>query len=141
MAYLFDTDALSEAFKLRPAATYLDWVRGVPREQQFTSAICVAELFEGAFLSQHQERHLRNINERVLPAIIVLPFDVETARTFGDLAARLRSTAQRLADPDLQIAATAVHHDLDLVTGNLRHFSRVPGLRVERILARARGQG
>ena len=138
MPYLFDTDALSEVLKPRPAAGYLDWLRAVPREEQFTSAICVAELFEGAFLAQHCERHLRNIVDRVLPALIVLPFDVDTARVFGELAAGLSKAGESLADPDLQIAATAVRHDLEFVTGNLRHFARVPGLRVERILARSR---
>jgi hypothetical protein len=43
-----------------------------------------------------------------------------------------------LADADLQIAATALLHDLELVTGNLKHFSRVPGLRVSPALAEAR---
>jgi len=36
------------------------------------------------------------------------------------------------------IATTAIHHDLELVTGNLRHFDRVPGLTVCRALADAR---
>jgi len=41
------------------------------------------------------------------------------------------SAGQRLDDPDLRIAAICVAHDLTLVTGNVRHFERVPGLRVE----------
>jgi predicted nucleic acid-binding protein len=36
-----------------------------------------------------------------------------------------------------QIAATAIHHELELVTGNLRHF-RIPGLRVSTTLEEAR---
>jgi tRNA(fMet)-specific endonuclease VapC len=36
----------------------------------------------------------------------------------------------RLADADLQIAATALHHGLDLVTGNLKHFARVHELTI-----------
>jgi hypothetical protein len=31
---------------------------------------------------------------------------------------------------DLQIAATALHHDLELVTGHVRHFERIPDLRL-----------
>jgi predicted nucleic acid-binding protein len=138
VAYLFDTDALSEVLKPRPAPGYVGWLRTIPREEQFTSSICVAELYEGAFLSQQSERHMRNIAERVLPALIVLPFDVETARIFGDVAAQLHRRGERVADPDLQIAATARQHDLEIVTGNLRHFNRVPGLRIEHALARAR---
>lgn len=43
-----------------------------------------------------------------------------------------------LADADLQIAATALQHDLELVTGNLRHFERVPDLVLRPVLALAR---
>ena len=43
-----------------------------------------------------------------------------------------------LADVDLQIAATAVYHDLELVTGNLQHFRRITGLRLCTILDEAR---
>ena len=101
MPYLFDTDALSEIFKPRPVPDYVAWLRRVPREEQFTSAVCVAELFEGACLAARAERHLRNIVERVLPALTVLPFDVDTARTFGELAAQLSRAGERIADADL----------------------------------------
>jgi predicted nucleic acid-binding protein len=43
-----------------------------------------------------------------------------------------------LADADLQIAATAIHHALVLVTGNRRHFGRIPGLELDPTLANAR---
>jgi tRNA(fMet)-specific endonuclease VapC len=43
-----------------------------------------------------------------------------------------------LADADLQIAATAIYHGLELVTGNLRHFERIPNFRLSRVLAQAR---
>jgi tRNA(fMet)-specific endonuclease VapC len=39
---------------------------------------------------------------------------------------------------DLQIAATALLHDLELVTGNVKHFKRVPWLRISPALADAR---
>jgi tRNA(fMet)-specific endonuclease VapC len=42
---------------------------------------------------------------------------------------------QRLDEPDLRIASIAVSRGLTVVTGNVRHFSRVPGLAVENWLA------
>jgi predicted nucleic acid-binding protein len=138
VAYLFDTDALSEAFKRRPLAAYVDWLGGIPREEQFASAVSVAEIFEGAFAAPDPRPHLRNLTERLLPAVTVLPFDVDAARVFGEVAARLRAKGLRIDDPDLQIAATALAHDLTLVTGNVKHFARVPDLRLERVLAEAR---
>lgn len=138
MAYLFDTDAISEVLKRRPAAAYLRWLNTVPRVDQFTSAVVVGELYKGAFRSSDPARHLENIEKRVLPSVSALPYDVATARVYGEVRARLEAAGKILADADLQIAATALHHDLELVTGNLRHFKRVPGLRVNPVLAQAR---
>jgi predicted nucleic acid-binding protein len=98
----------------------------------------VGELFKGAYGSADASRHLRNIETRVLPAVTVLPYDVEVARVYGALRAQLEAAGGVLADADLQIAATAVHHDLELVTGNLRHFRRITGLRLCTILDEAR---
>jgi len=138
MAFLFDTDALSEVLKKRPSPAYLRWLRTIPREEQFTSAVVVAELFKGAFRSERAAFHVEKIEKRVLPAVTVLPFDVAIARVYGGIEAVLRRGGEPLADADLQIAATALHHGLALVTGNLRHFERVPGLALERAFAGAR---
>ena len=138
MAYLFDTDAISEVLKPRPAAGYVTWLAAIPREEQFTSAVVLGELFKGAFRSSAAARHLENVEKRVLPAVTVLSYDVAAARVYGQVRAQLESAGRPLADADLQIAATALIHDLELVTGNVKHFRRVPGLRISPVLAEAR---
>lgn len=138
MAFLFDTDAISEALKRRPMPAYMAWLHTVRRAEQFTSAVVVGELFKGAYRSGDAPRHLRNIETRVLSALTVLSYDVEVAKVYGGIRARLEDAGRPLADADLQIAATAVHHDLELVTGNLRHFRRIPGLRLRTVLDDAR---
>ena len=138
MAYLFDTDAISELLRPRPLPIYVKWLRSIPRENQFTSAVVIGELYKGAFRSPARDRHLANIHERVLPAVTVLPYDVATAMVYGDLCAQLEEMGKPLADADLQIAATAVYHDLELVTGNLRHFARITALRCCPVLSEAR---
>jgi predicted nucleic acid-binding protein len=134
VAFLFDTDAVSELLKPKPAPTYVRWLRTIPREDQFVSAVTVGELYQGAFRSHHRDRHLERIEGSVLPAVTVLPFDAAVARTYGQIRAELESMGKPLADADLQIAATALYHGLELVTGNLRHFRRVPGLLVTPVL-------
>jgi len=138
VAFLFDTDAISELLRPKPNPAYLKWVKTIPREDQFTSAVCVGELFKGAFRSTAQDRHLKNIEERILPAVTVLPFDVATARVFGEIRAELEAKGLILPDADLQIAATAIHHALELVTGNIRHFQRIPQLKLNLSLANSR---
>jgi predicted nucleic acid-binding protein len=138
MAYLFDTDAISEVLKPRPAAAYVRWLAALARAEQFTSAVVVGELYKGAFRSSGVTRHLENIEKRVLPALTVLSYDMAAARIYGQIRAHLESAGRPLADADLQIAATALLHDLELVTGNVKHFRRVPQLRVSPALAEAR---
>lgn len=138
MPYLFDTDAVSELLRRKPLARYLEWLKSVPREDQFISAVTVGELYHGAYRSPARARHLTNIEERVLPAVTILPYDAGIAKVFGQLRAELEHAGTRLDDADLQIASTALHHGLELVTGNVRHFARIESLRLNRILADAR---
>ncbi|MBL7179021.1 MAG: type II toxin-antitoxin system VapC family toxin [Desulfobacterales bacterium] len=138
MAFLFDTDAISELLRPHSAVKYIQWLLSVPREDQFTSAVVIGELYKGAYRSRAREHHLKNIEQRVLPAVIVLPYDVATAKVFGQIRARLEESGNILPDADIQIAATAVYHDIELVTGNLRHFSRIDDLKVNTILSDSR---
>jgi len=138
MAYLFDTDAISEMLRPRPLSVYVDWLNTIPREEQFTSAVVIGELYKGAYRSKAQEHHLTNIERRILPAVTPLPYDMATAKEFGKIRARLEEAGTILPDADLQIAATAIYHDLELVSGNLRHFSRITDLKINPILADAR---
>ena len=140
MAFLFDTDAISELLRPRPVTAYVKWIMRVAREEQFTSAVVIGELYKGAYRSHDRERHLSNIEQRVLPAITVLPYDISIAKVFGSIRAHLEETCMFLPDADIQIAATAIGHDLELVTGNLRHFNRISGLKLNRILAKSRNR-
>jgi predicted nucleic acid-binding protein len=144
MAYLFDTDAISELLKKTPLVAYANWVAGLRPEDQFTSSVVIAELFAGACLlaadgrTEAAERHLWNLRERVIPAVTILPFDTLVAETYGRIRSVLQSQGTPLADMDMQIAATAKAHNLILVTGNVVHFERIPGLNICRVLSDAR---
>jgi predicted nucleic acid-binding protein len=138
VAYLFDTDAISETLKPRPAVTYVRWLQSVSRAEQYTSAVVAGELFRGAYRSAASAKWLRRIEGAVLTSVTVLPYDVDVARIYGQIRAELESMGKLPGEADLQIAATALRHDLELVTGNLRHFERVPGLRIHTVLADAR---
>jgi len=138
MAYLFDTDAISELLRPRPLTAYVRWLLSVPRQDQYTSAVVIGELYKGAYRSRARRRHLTNIVRRILPAVTALPYDVAIAKVFGQIRAKLEKAVTMLPDADLQIAATAIYHDLELVSGNLRHFSRIPKILLNSILADSR---
>jgi len=135
VAFLFDTDAISEVLRRRPQPAYVRWLESIPRADQFASAVAIGELYKGAFRSANPDFHIERIEEKVLPAITVLPFDVSVARVCGHIETQMRRRRMTLAHADLQIAATALHYALELVTGNLRHFERIPKLSIARALA------
>jgi tRNA(fMet)-specific endonuclease VapC len=138
MAFLFDTDAISELLRKRPAPSYIKWLMNIPKEDQYTSAVVIGELYRGAYRSQARERHLANIEDRILPSVTVLPYDLGCAKIFGKVRGHLEETGANLPDADIQIAATAIYHELTLVTGNLSHFERIDKLRLNTILSDSR---
>jgi tRNA(fMet)-specific endonuclease VapC len=138
MVYLFDTDAISETLRKKPLQEYIEWLKTLTREQQYTSSIVMSELYKGAYRSPKREQFISKIRIKILPVLTILPFDANTAQIYGQVAANLEQTGQILAHPDLQIAATAIQHKLELVTGNTKHFARVPNLVINPILSDAR---
>ena len=63
-----------------------------------------------------------------LPA---LPWTVQAADLYGDIAASLQQTGQSIGAIDTMIAAHTLAEKLALVTHNTRHFERIPGLKLE----------
>lgn len=132
--YCFDTDVLSALMRPQPPLHLVRRVAAVPAAEQCTTAVNLGELIYGA-AKRGSEQLARRVEEVIVGAALVLPFDEPAARAYGTLRARLEAEGCRLAEPDLRIASIALSRDLTLVTGNLRHFARVPGLRVEDWLA------
>ena len=88
-----------------------------------TAAQAKSEL-KGAFRSPSAARHIRNIEYRVLPALTVIPYDLEVARVYGAIQAHLEDEGRVLADADLQIAAS--ERTSATATGRHHSWRRVP---------------
>jgi len=58
----------------------------------------------------------------------VLPWTAESSRLFGSIKAGLERSGELIDDFDIAIAAIAMSHDAGVLTANLAHFRRVPGL-------------
>lgn len=71
-----------------------------------------------------------------LKGVDVLPVTTDIAEEFGRLRAELLDAGHPTPETDLWIAATAIHHNLTLVTHNSRHFSHIRGLTIEDWLTR-----
>lgn len=128
MSFLFDTNALSEAFRRRPNPGFTGWLRELPADRQFTSSVVVAELYVAAYRASGSEKWLRRIRESILPLVKVIHFDLDCARVCGRIQASLMDRGVPIDSADVLIAATALRYRLTLVTANVRHHDRIPGL-------------
>ncbi|MBK9216254.1 MAG: type II toxin-antitoxin system VapC family toxin [Chloracidobacterium sp.] len=127
MKYLLDTDSVSYA--LRSQGRVHERIRHAPPHDLAISSITLAELRLGAELKESSRIH-RAIDQFIEP-IKVLPFDANAAAEFGRLNSLLRKRGTPIGDFDVLIAAHAVSLRCTMVTNNVRHFSRIPGLTVE----------
>ncbi len=128
--YLFDTDILSNLMKRSPSHDLLERVRSVPVEHQFTSSVTLGELIYGA-RKKGSGNLLEKVEEVVSAKLPILPFDADAARRYGEIRAELERQGTPVGDADSRIAAIALVRSLVVVTGNIRHFRKVPHLTVE----------
>ncbi len=130
--YLLDTDILSNLMRRAPPSALVAKVARIPPEHQFTSSITLGELVYGAHrLRERTAALLERIEDTLLPNLPVLPFDASAAGHYGEIRAELERRGTPIGDADVRIAAIALAHELKVVTGNERHFRRVPGLETE----------
>ena len=128
--YLLDTDVVSALRRPERNAVVSAWVRNQTPDRLYTGVITVGEILYGIARQRRRQPEFAAQLERWLESVAtsfherVLPFDEAAARRWGLLHAELGYTSS-----DLQIAAIALHHDLAVVTRNVRDF-RQTGVRV-----------
>ena len=123
--YLIDTDTVIYSFKGNAVVT--ENLRDHRMDPMAISVITYGEMVYGARKSRHVERNLATAR-RVAEIYPLLPVTQSVVETFASIKADLQIGGNPLDDMDLLIAATAMSHNLTLVTNNEKHFSRVPGL-------------
>ena len=119
--YLIDTNVLSEIRKIQSSHTppeFLAWFNAINLNDCYLSVITLLEIEQGILRVQHRGW----LNDTVIPTFDqrILPIDRHTAR----ICVRLHVPDQRPYN-DALIAATAIRHDLTLVTRNVRDFAEL----------------
>jgi predicted nucleic acid-binding protein len=66
-----------------------------------------------------------------LSRVTILNFSLPEAVVAGDIFAHLTRRGELIGVEDVLIGATALIREYTVVTGNIRHFGRIPGLQVE----------
>ena len=131
MSYLLDTNILSETICRSPNKSVISWLDQLPGESLFVSVLTLGEIRKGidALTDGKRREKLRLWLEHELPAWFeerVLPVDIAVADRWGRLLAKVGRPVPSI---DSLLAATALHHELRLVTRNSADFE-YPGLEV-----------
>lgn len=127
MSYLVDSDRVADYLKGRADAIAL--LNSLLDNRLAISIITYGEVYEGIYYGRDSKRN-EAIFRRFLRGVTVLGINQTVARRFAIIRGELRSKGMLIPQPDLLIAATALHYDLTLVTRNLKDFQRIPGLQL-----------
>lgn len=106
------------------------------KESKFaTTSLTVFELLEGPRLSTaNQKKREENIAavRRILQRIEVLSFDSKAAELASEIDASLIRSGEKIGLKDVFIGAICLANNCPLVTRNVKHFSRVKDLKIEK---------
>jgi len=129
--YLFDTDILVNLLRSQPSFTLLSRLKGLKRNDQYTSSLNMGDLIYMVQMSQDPARFESLLNRSLLPYLNILPFDTEASKKYGHIKADLEKRGIRLPDRSIRIAAICLSRDLTLVTSRTEGLQYISGLRVE----------
>ena len=130
MSYLVDANVISEATKPAPSAGVVDWLRKNEAEVA-VDPIILGEIRYGIHLLPpgKRRRRLEKWFDEGVARILCLPWEAATGLRWAKLLADLRAAGKAMPVKDSLIAATALVHDLTVVTRNTRDFEKT-GLKV-----------
>lgn len=126
---LLDSDTLSEIIKGRDLSVQSHAQAYLDLHQRFQFSIVTRfEILRG-LKAKDAFRQATLFNARCRMST-VLPLTDDVVVLAADIYGHLKKKGKLIGDADILIAATALVRDLQLITGNLEHFSRVPDLRI-----------
>jgi predicted nucleic acid-binding protein len=121
--FLLDTNVVSELRRQRPHGAVLSWLRGTADGDLHLSAVTLGEIQAGIELTREQDpakaAEIEAWTDLLAASWNVLPMDGKTFRAW----ARLMHRKSDALYEDAMIAATAVVHDLTVVTRNVADFN------------------
>ena len=127
--WLLDTNICSYVLKQRPTSVLQRFVAVGP-DHLATSTVVLGELLFGCARHREGDRIRREV-EDFTSRLQVLPWNAAAATAYGDLRAHLERSGSPVGAMDLMIGAHALALGATLVSNNIRHFERMPGLKLE----------
>lgn len=126
--YLLETNCISELVRVKPEPSVMMWVEATDEALLHLSVLTLGEIRKGLAGLPHGRRrtHLETWLEVELRARFagrILPIDAAVADRWGLLAANPKGEGKTLSIIDGLLAATALHHNLAVVTRNVSDFA------------------
>jgi toxin FitB len=120
--FVLDTNVVSELRRRRPHGAVLIWLRSIPDDQLFISAVTIGEIQSGAEATRKSDLVKAVEIERWLDIQIstftILPMDAAVFRMWAKVM--YRKSYDHVLDG--MIAATALVHGAKIATRNVRDF-------------------
>lgn len=126
--YLLDTDTI--IYFLKGRRKIKNKIEESALVQLHTSVINCAELLYGAHHSDYPSYNLKIVNA-LISNINIIELNLPATKIFGQLKAKLKKSGQLIADMDLLIASIAIAGNYVLISNNIKHFVRIPKLKIE----------
>jgi predicted nucleic acid-binding protein len=126
--YLVDTNVISELRRPSPHRAVADWLASTDDTLLYVSVLTVGEIRQGIDMCGDAAK--RAALEMWLVELLeqyadrVLPVERGVAERWGRIGAAARAASRPLPVVDALLAATALHHDLTVVTRNVDHIAR-----------------
>ncbi len=126
--FLLDTNCISELVRPKPEPRVLEWMEAADETMLYLSVLTMGEIRKGlAGLAQGKRRTLLETWLEVkLQARFsgrIVPIDAAIANRWGQLAADAKRVGKPLSIIDGLLAATALHHNLTVVSRNTGDFT------------------
>ncbi|HMB45976.1 MAG TPA: type II toxin-antitoxin system VapC family toxin [Candidatus Methanoperedens sp.] len=121
---VFDTNFLVDLLNDEPGISYI----ADSFEHPKTTTINAFELFYGAWQSSKPRENIREINS-LLKSLSILEVDLAAAQKAAEIHAGLKNSGSTLELEDVLIAGIVMTNNEELVTRNINHFKRIPGLK------------
>ena len=126
--YLLDTDWIVDVLHGQESATQT--LLELAPSGLALSIITYGELYEGAYYSRDPEPALAGLHT-FLEGKEILSLTLAVMERFALVRGKLpRNLKEQIGDMDLLIGATALEHDLTLLTRNLKDFQHIPDLKL-----------
>lgn len=125
--FLLDTNIPSEMTRPHPQPSVAQWLDDAEDDQLYLSVVSLGEILKGIAIlpeSKHRSQLQQWLDATLRPWFDgrILPVDEPIAERWGLLAGQCRLRGRPLKVADGLIAATAIEHDLAVVTRNARDF-------------------